>query len=420
MNHEQTPQQSRSGFYIALFVFGVSCTSLGFVLRGASYVPVQPPPVLLHDMKARLPVTSEIECQPALNTLPSAIATSTPVKENEAHADSFKLSFASVPGAISPLAFPPANDVCPIKLDNWAVAHNPRFNYDLVTYGREDFISNVCLRGGEALFFEEHDSRYIIDLLNKFDEERPSASMKTGSALFFSRPWLLDFGTNIGVHTIAAGKAGFGVLGVEANPATAARLACSIALNKFAHVHLVGAALGGRDGPSSVCVEVPNAGNVGTAFVRGGSCAVGQASVPVLVIDDLFAALPESLPAPSVLKMDIEGFELLALRGAEKWLARRPPKIVLIEIHPEWTARAGVQWKDLALFWLNHGYHGWIPQPSGTSQPGPELLKSDFSNEQAVLARLANCQYNAYFTLEPILPVPLPPKICENHRRRLR
>jgi FkbM family methyltransferase len=315
---------------------------------------------------------------------------------------------------MSILASPPPSDVCPITQANWAVAHNSRYNYDLVTYGREDFISNVCLRGGDSLFFEEHDSRYIIDLLSKFDEDISSDKTLTGNGLFFSRPWLLDFGTNIGVHTIAAGKAGFGVLGVEANPATAARLSCSIALNKFAHVHLVGAALGGREGPSSVCVEVPNAGNVGTAFVHGGNCAAGQASVPVLVIDDLFRDLP-TLPAPAILKMDIEGFELLALRDAEEWLARRSPKIVLIEIHPEWTARAGVHWKDLALFWLNHGYHGWIPQPPGTAQPGPELLKADFINEQAVLSRLANCQYNAYFTLASELPVPLPPRICENH-----
>lgn len=324
-------------------------------------------------------------------------------------------AFTTIPGAIPRLASPLPIEICPINKSNWAVARNSRYNYDLVTYGREDFISNFCLRGGDSLFFEEHDSRYIIDLLTKFDEGISFDKALTGDDVFFLRPWLLDFGTNIGVHTIAVGKAGFGVLGVEANPATAARLSCSIALNNFANVHLVGAALGGRKGPSTVCVELPNAGNVGMAFVHDGKCVAGQESVPVLVIDDLFSSITDYLPAPTVMKMDIEGYELLALNHAEEWLARSPPKIVFIEIHPMWTARAGVDWKDLALFWLNHGYHGWIPQPQGTVQPGLELRTTDFSDEQAVLARLANCQYNAYFTLAPTLPVPFPPRICENH-----
>lgn len=231
------------------------------------------------------------------------------------------------------------------------------------------------------------------------------------------RPWLFDVGSNIGVHTVAVGAAGFGVIAIEANPATAARLRCSIAANTLApRVALLNVAVGGAGSPPHVCIEQKDSDNRGTAFVRGGSgpCAKGAAAVPTLVLDALFEALPAALPPPTVLKIDVEGFELFALRGGDSWLHRAPPPFVLIEVQPDLLARAGARFQDVITFWLERGYHGWVPA-GGSRAPQPEIALADIETEEragGLRSRMQRCGYTAIFSLAPELPVSTPKKLC--------
>jgi len=370
------------------------------------------------------------------------------------HLASLHSALAQQRGWAAPYPVPLPEDKCPSSDPAWAVAHNSRKNFDLFTYGRSEFISGYCLRGGDAIFFEEHETDLIISLL-RAAPGGATVGNRDSSDAFFHQPWLFDVGSNLGVHTVAVGATGFGVIAIEANPVTAARLHCSIAKNGLSNVALFNAAVVGSDGPTTVCMQVPQAENVGTAFVSTGACAAGATSVPTLTLDHFFSALPAELPPPGVLKMDIEGFELFALRAGTAWLKRSPPPYVLIEVQvsesffppssltpshahhsrtffppllqtpsvhffsqPDLLKREKVPFQDLISFWLDHGYHGWIPI-GGSRSPGPEVSREDFNTPEKADGfkwRMLTCNYNMIFTLAPQFPFELPAKICENTR----
>jgi FkbM family methyltransferase len=306
----------------------------------------------------------------------------------------------------------------------WNFALNKRHNYQLFTYGQSDFISFYCLRGGDNIFWEEHESDFIKALLlsaaTSTNRKATGSSSSSDSRRdpFFDAPWFFDVGSNIGVHTVAVGAAGYGVIAIEANPETAARLSCSIESNSLAsRVTLLNAAISGANAGASMCVEIPQKGNLGMAYVRSGECVAGMAAVPTLTFDTLFAALPASLPVPTVLKIDVEGMELLALRdGGSEWLSRTRPPFVLIEIEPTHLARTKTTFEDLIAFWLALGYHGWIPR-GNTRAPTPEILLSDFDNAEKATTfrqRLASCNFDVFFTLDDAFPVDIPQRICSN------
>lgn len=313
-------------------IAGSFITALAFIFFGRS-LPLFPwhPPVPStapgSDNSAVLPPSGPLPIREALSSspLPQAINLKAQL-------------FAALEkqhGFTSHLNKPLPSELCPLSEAAWEVARNSRHNFDLVTYGSSEFISRYCLRGGNSIFFEEHETDLIKTLLRS---SQSSSGKSSGSDTdpFFSRPWLFDVGANLGVHTVSVGAAGYGVIAIEANPTTAARLRCSISLNALPHVALLNVAVVGTDGPPHMCIQTPEEANRGTAFITGavggGDCASGTLSVPTLTLDGLFASLPVSLPAPAVLKMDIEGFEVFALRAASAWLNRTPPPYVLIEV----------------------------------------------------------------------------------------
>lgn len=270
------------------------------------------------------------------------------------------------------------------------------------------------MRGGNNVFWEERLTDFIKALLAS------AAPALTGGDPFFERPWFFDVGANIGAHTVGVGAAGWGVIAIEANPATAARLQCSIQANALApRVALLNAAMTAKGAGERMCVFSPEKVNLGFTFVRGGACSEGQASVATLTLDALFAAVPNALPAPTVMKIDIEGSELLALRdGGSAWLATARPQFVLIEVQHEHLSRMGCRFGDLIAFWLARGYHGWVPR-GNTRQPGPEIALTDFDTEEkaaAFIKRLAGCNYDVFFTLAAAFPINLPARVCSNSR----
>jgi FkbM family methyltransferase len=57
---------------------------------------------------------------------------------------------------------------------------------------------------------------------------------------------------------------------------------------------------------------------------------------------------------PKVIKIDIEGAELLALRGASELLQKHRP-VVIVEIHPFWLPQ-GQTWEQILEFLRGYGY----------------------------------------------------------------
>ncbi len=149
---------------------------------------------------------------------------------------------------------------------------------------------------------------------------------------------VFDIGASIGLMTVfAAAAVPLGrVCAFEPDSATARRLARNVHLNRLANVEIVGWAVGDREGRTTLFTDGPG-GNAPTLRRQQGreGAPSGSVEVPVRTLDT--ALRDGTLPHPSVLKIDIEGAELLCLRGGEELLGGRfgpRPRLIFLEVHP--------------------------------------------------------------------------------------
>jgi len=177
----------------------------------------------------------------------------------------------------------------------------------------------------------------------------------------FARPGstVLDLGANWGLFadrmSRLAGPGG-SVHAFEPNPVHAATLAALE--RRYAQLNVHRVALGEAPGEARLQVPVHD----GRALSALGRVATGdpqgapqdghqEVPVPLSTLADTVAADADV----SVVKCDVEGFELPALRGGEALLRASLP-VLLVEIEERHSA-AGVQ---PTLEWLTGlGYHGW-------------------------------------------------------------
>jgi FkbM family methyltransferase len=153
---------------------------------------------------------------------------------------------------------------------------------------------------------------------------------------------VLDVGANLGVYSLLMGRwvgdAGR-VFAFEPAPLALAALRDHIALNGLAgRVEAVGRAVGDRTGEATFYAHSYNGENSLNAGHARRVAAARPTRVPVITIDAFCEA--ERI-APALIKIDVEGWELHALRGARATLARCRPAVV-VELHPSLWPEVGV------------------------------------------------------------------------------
>ena len=169
-----------------------------------------------------------------------------------------------------------------------------------------------------------------------------------------------DVGANIGYVTLllarAVGERGR-VFAFEALLSNVERLRANIGFNGMqARVTVVAAAVG--TGSAPVRFLVHESGGMGKA--EGSAGRAGQyassITVPGISLDEFVYG--QGNPPPQVVKMDIEGGEVLALPGMRRLLAEARPRM-LMELHGPQSARAA--WEALTaagyqICWMKPGY----------------------------------------------------------------
>ncbi|MGQ0703333.1 MAG: FkbM family methyltransferase [Gemmatimonadales bacterium] len=173
----------------------------------------------------------------------------------------------------------------------------------------------------------------------------------------------VDAGANFGWFTTLfatlAGRDGL-VLAFEPVPATFARLEEHVTLNPGpARVVLRAAALAECAGTGSVTIP---AGASGEASLTSGATPGGLA-VPLVRLDDELAAI--GLDGCDLLKLDVEGAELRALRGARRTLRGPRPPIILVELNAAACRSAGYEPAALYDFLHEAGYDAFFGIASG-------------------------------------------------------
>lgn len=154
---------------------------------------------------------------------------------------------------------------------------------------------------------------------------------------------VVDVGSNIGTHTLAAatlvGDEGL-VVAIEPHPKTFAYLAGNVRRNALGNVVLLNVANGETDGEVGFTDRYEDNENCVA------DSAQPQVMVPLRRLDSIAPAPQRTI---SLLKIDVEGFELPVLRGACDTLAR--VETILYEACEDHCARFGYHLADLVA-WL--------------------------------------------------------------------
>ena len=187
----------------------------------------------------------------------------------------------------------------------------------------------------------------------------------------------VDVGANIGWFSLLVGdhllrQGGGRVIAVEANPALAPRLAASMIDSGLDHMVSI-KPYAVSDHVGVVEMETSGTGNVGSLNI--GPLRDGRRDrnvVPCLPLDDLLGDLDRC----DVVKMDIEGAELLAMRGFGQVLRRTRPKL-LLEINAtalQWVSHATVD--DLVGQLRSFGYKAYSTDGEDRAELDVETIKT--------------------------------------------
>jgi FkbM family methyltransferase len=204
-------------------------------------------------------------------------------------------------------------------------------------------IARVRLNG-LAVHLDLRDPR-MFWVLGEVRGETPEA--RALSDLLGPGDTFLDIGANHGSYALLAarlvGPQGV-VLAYEPQPLLAELVRRSFEANGFSHARLEQVACSDRAGTARFFVPRENSGAAGVYPALSGAGKAVALEVRNVTLDA--AVDPAALPGRLVVKLDVEGAELAAIRGARGLLSARRPPIVL-EISSATSAAAGHRVADL-------------------------------------------------------------------------
>lgn len=164
---------------------------------------------------------------------------------------------------------------------------------------------------------------------------------------------MIDLGANIGYYTIFAANL-VGTTGeihaFEPIPSTFARLATNTQLNNLQNVRLNQCAASDQHGTVDM-YDFP--GNSGSNSFGKHPEATTSFSVPTIRLDDYVKE--HGLKKITLIKMDIEGAEVLALRGMHDVIMEYRPQF-LIEVNSHCLSQLGFSVNDLVHTIQDYGY----------------------------------------------------------------
>jgi FkbM family methyltransferase len=192
--------------------------------------------------------------------------------------------------------------------------------------------------------------------------------LRPGSVFF-------DVGANLGLYSLLASRR-VGSLGhvhaFEPAPAQFRHLEINARINGASNVILNNCAV------SDSCAErdlfLSDGWNQGTHSFGAGPGRSVSCRVPCLTLDRYVEQ--RAVSRLDVIKVDVEGAEMLVFRGAEKTICSLSPRLIVFEAAEQHCQALGYSTSDLKRFLEEHGYAVYrlsaVSTPVGTSSKLPE------------------------------------------------
>jgi FkbM family methyltransferase len=183
---------------------------------------------------------------------------------------------------------------------------------------------------------------------------------------------IYDVGAFHGILTLFFASRGARVVAYEPNEMNHARLIENIRLNNLTNVEVRKLAVGSRARSGTLLYDPSMAG--GGSLNPDAAAPVSQ-TVQITTLDHDIAAA--SLPAPDLIKIDIEGWELQALEGARATLDAYHPWLFL-EMHGETMREKKRKASAIVAFLCDAGYTDILHVESGVAiTPGDETVAAE-------------------------------------------
>jgi FkbM family methyltransferase len=157
----------------------------------------------------------------------------------------------------------------------------------------------------------------------------------------------VDVGANVGLYTIWCIEAGAEVIAFEPSRIARQRLLSNLKLNGY-RAEVVPAAVGEAEGTLRLTSELDNQNHL---LLSGGSEEVESEEVPVLTLDGLVGDR-----TVDGLKVDVEGAELLVMKGARRLLEERRIKLIQLEWNESSLALLRQDRTPIAELLSSYGY----------------------------------------------------------------
>lgn len=183
-----------------------------------------------------------------------------------------------------------------------------------------------------------------------------------------------DIGANLGWYSLVLGRKcpRSQVYAFEPIPATVEVLEKNIRLNQLENIEPIGMGLFNKEDELSF-LFAPDVSGATSLKLTGQSRGVATIQNVVCKTTTLDAFCGSRGVIPSLLKIDVEGAELMVVQGGEKTLEHTP--IILMELLRKWSREFGYHPNDVFALLARYGYCAWVFAVDGKLQACPEVTE---------------------------------------------
>jgi len=178
------------------------------------------------------------------------------------------------------------------------------------------------------------------------------------------REVFLDVGANLGWYSLVLGKQYHNarIIAFEPVPSTVTKLERNIAFNQLSNIEVQAVDLfNSQDNLDFLFApDVSGATSLKIAGQTRGDTVIERVQCPTTT-RDVFCASHEL--QPSLLKIDVDGAELMVVQGADQVL--QGPPVVLMELLRKWSKSFDYHPNDVFTLMARYGYQAWVFTASG-------------------------------------------------------
>lgn len=184
----------------------------------------------------------------------------------------------------------------------------------------------------------------------------------------------LDIGANLGWYSLVLGRQcpASRIYAFEPIPSTVTVLAKNIRLNHLDNIETICMGMFDKEDELNF-LFAPDVSGATSLKLTGQSR--GRTSIQNVVCRtttlDIFCASRNIVP--SLLKIDVEGAELMVVQGGRKTLEHTP--IILMELLRKWSREFGYHPNDVFALLEEYGYRAWVFTDDGRLQPCPQVTE---------------------------------------------